>query len=81
MEIYYKTKQMQKLCCDEAMMRRRLGAVMARKLEQRRMELSAALSLSVALHPQGPIFKTENGEIDRTRIKGIIITAIADTHQ
>ena len=60
MEIYYKTKQMQKLYCDEAMMRRRLGAVMARKLKQRRMELFAALSLSVALHP--PRSDIQDGE-------------------
>ena len=109
MEIYYKTKQIQKLCCDEAMMRRRLGAVMARKLKQRLMELSAVASLSdisylpparchllkgsgmifsvdlehpyrLLFTPQGPISKTENGEIDRTRIKGIIIIAIVDTH-
>lgn len=45
MEIYYETKQLQKMCSDEAVMRRRLGSVMVRKLKQRLMELSSVPAL------------------------------------
>ncbi|HDZ84497.1 MAG TPA: killer suppression protein [Nitrospirae bacterium] len=45
MEIYFKTRKLQKICSQEKEMRRALGAKSAAKLGQRLFELQAAESL------------------------------------
>ena len=45
MDIYFKTKKLQKLCSQEILATREFGAKSARKLQQRLMELQAADTL------------------------------------
>ncbi len=45
MDIYFKTKKLQKLCSVSREAQRHLGAKRARRLQQRMMELKAAISL------------------------------------
>ena len=45
MDIYFKTKKLQKLCSVSLEAQKHLGAKGARKLQQRMMELKAAISL------------------------------------
>ncbi|MEI8172370.1 MAG: type II toxin-antitoxin system RelE/ParE family toxin [Deltaproteobacteria bacterium] len=46
MDIYFRTKKLQKICSEEKEMRKQLGMKCAEKLEQRMMELKAADTLS-----------------------------------
>ncbi len=50
MVIYFKTKKLQKVCSVEKSAVRELGSDMARKLQQRMMELRAAVSLADIPH-------------------------------
>ena len=45
MDIYFKTRKLQKLCSKESLATKELGAKSARKLQQRLMELYAADTL------------------------------------
>ena len=45
MLIYFKTKKLQKICSKQKEAIKKLGSIMAQKLQQRMMELSAADSL------------------------------------
>ena len=45
MDIYFRTKRLQKLCSISREAQRHLGAKRARRLQQRMMELKAAISL------------------------------------
>lgn len=46
MDIFFKTGGIQKLCSQNAVAQKKLGAKMARKLQQRMMELKAAVTLA-----------------------------------
>ncbi len=46
MRIFFKTRKLQKICCESAKSRKQLGAKCAQKLQQRMMELRAAETLS-----------------------------------
>lgn len=46
MEIFFRTKGIQRICSQNAVAKKKLGPKMARKLQQRLMELSAAASLA-----------------------------------
>jgi proteic killer suppression protein len=46
MEIYFKTRKLQKICSEEREMKKWFGTDCARKLQQRLMELKAADTLS-----------------------------------
>jgi plasmid maintenance system killer protein len=50
MEIFFRTKGIQKVCSENAVAKKKLGAKMARRLQQRMMELRAAESLTDMLH-------------------------------
>ena len=45
MDIYFRTKKLQKLCSESREAHRHLGTKRARRLQQRMMELKAAISL------------------------------------
>ncbi len=52
MDIYFKTKKLQKICSKEKIAIKELGPKRAKKLMQRMMELSAAESLSdISIYP------------------------------
>lgn len=46
MVIYFKTKKLQKICCKSIEAQKNLGPKMATKLQQRLMELQAAICLA-----------------------------------
>jgi proteic killer suppression protein len=46
MDIFFRTRRIQKLCSQDAVAQKKLGAKMARKLQQRLMELKAAVFLA-----------------------------------
>lgn len=54
MDIFFHTKHIQKICCNEKTMRKQLGRDRAQKLKQRLMELSAADVLSDISHLPPP---------------------------
>jgi hypothetical protein len=49
-KIYFRTRELQELCSHMAVMQKKLGALMARKLSQRLAELHAAETLAVIPH-------------------------------
>ncbi|MCI5220578.1 MAG: killer suppression protein [Candidatus Electrothrix sp. LOE2] len=52
MDIYFKTKKLQKICSEKKIAVKELGAKRAQKLMQRMMELSAAESLlDISIYP------------------------------
>lgn len=53
-QIFFKTKKLQKLCSDQREMQKQLGQGMARKLRQRLMELNAAEVLADVSHLPPP---------------------------
>ncbi|MCX5845602.1 MAG: type II toxin-antitoxin system RelE/ParE family toxin [Deltaproteobacteria bacterium] len=50
MDIYFRTKKLQKICSEEKEMQKQLGMKCAEKLKQRMMELKAADALSDISH-------------------------------
>jgi proteic killer suppression protein len=54
MLIFFKTKKLQKICSQRREMQKHLGAGMAKKLQQRLMELNAAETLADISHLPPP---------------------------
>ena len=54
MDIYFKTKKLQKICSEEKEMQKQLGRKCTEKLKQRMMELKAADTLSDISHLPPP---------------------------
>jgi len=54
MQIFFRTKKLQKICSEQREMQKQLGQVRARKLKQRLMELKAAEALSDISHLPPP---------------------------
>lgn len=54
MLLFFKTKKLQKICSDARVMRVQLGTSMARKLQQRMMELKAGDTLADISHLPPP---------------------------
>ena len=50
MDIYFKTKKLQKICSESSVSRKQLGAKCALKLQQRMLELKAAETLADISH-------------------------------
>lgn len=64
MDIYYKSRKMEKLCSDEREMKKQLGQQNAKKLQQRLMEIRSANVLSDLTYLPGPRLHKLEGKRD-----------------